>query len=139
MSVIIIGAMVTTMMFTLGTSSFFARFDVLGSENKTASAALAAGCIAAAELKLVQDTTYQPPAGGECVTLGGTCGGTDPQKVCKICQVIVVGSERTIRARALYNGSYTNLAVTGTLESNDFTMSEWAEVPTYAGASCPLL
>lgn len=138
MSVIIIGAVMTMMMFTLGTSGFFARFDTLGSENKAASQALAEGCIAAATLELAQDAAYQPVAGGECVTLGGSCGGADPQKVCKVCQVITSGNELAIRARALYNGSYTNLAVTGTLGVNDFSVSNWSEVPTYIGASCPL-
>lgn len=138
MSVIIIGAVMTVMMFTLGTSGFFARFDTLGAENKAASQALAEGCIAAATLKLAQDAAYQPVADGECVTLGDSCGGADPQKVCKICQVIIGGSELTIRARALYNGSYTNLAVTGALGKNDFSVSDWSEVPTYTGALCPL-
>ena len=138
MSVIIIGAMVTVMTFTLGTTSFLARFDLLARENKVVSMELVEGCVAAAALKLRQDAAYQPALGGECVSLGGTCGGGDPQKVCKICQVIENGSARTIRARALYNGSYTNLSVTDTLDANSFTVSDWSELPTYTGASCSL-
>lgn len=123
MSVVIIGAILLVFVVTLGVTSFFARRDALTYENKAVSRALAEGCVNAALVRAAADPSY---TGGECIAEGGVCGGADPQKVCRICSV----SGTTIRARARYNGSYTNLEVTYT---PSFGIASWEERPTTAG------
>jgi hypothetical protein len=127
MSVVVIGAILLVYVVSLGVSTFFARMDALTLENKEVSRALAEGCVNAALVRLAGDSGYAPPAGGACVELGGTCGGADPQKVCKICSV----SGGTIRARARYHGSYTNVEV---VYSSSFGINQWTERSTVSWA-----
>jgi hypothetical protein len=88
----------------------------------------------AAQLKIAQNPSYVPSMGGECVSIGGTCGGNDSQKICKICSVTISGSIATILARATYGGAYANLMVRVTLPEMDIV--DWSELPSYAGPPC---
>src|ERR1043166_3984600 len=74
MSVIIISAILLTLIFTLNLSSFFARYDALGGDNKRVSLGLAEACVEAAKLKIAQNAAYTPAAGGDCVSVYDTCG-----------------------------------------------------------------
>lgn len=135
MSVIIISAILLVLMFTLGLSSFFNRFDVLDTENKRVSLGLAEACVNVAMVKIAQDPSYNPS--GECVSVSDTCG-PGAKKVCKICSV---GSTfpKTIDTRAVYNGAYSNVSVAvDNLGTGNFTVTSWSEVPTGpAGCTVP--
>jgi len=138
MSVIIISAILLVLVFTLGLSSFFNRFDTLDSENKRVSLGLAESCVNAAMLKIAQNPSYVPAVAGDCVSVGGTCGGTDPQKVCKICSVTAVGSESTVVVRALYDHAYTNLRITFANVPGTYTVTHWTELAANSVPSCTL-
>lgn len=137
-SVIIIGAVLIVLVFTLGVSTFFTRFSVLDAENKRTSALLAEGCMNAAMLKIAQNGSYAPAAAGECVAIGGTCGGSDPQRVCKICSVNYSGSTATIETRALYNGTYTNLLARVDTAPGNMAVTFWDEKPVSGASTCTL-
>jgi hypothetical protein len=134
-SVLIIGAILLLLVFTLGVSSFLGRIDALTYENKEVSRALAEACVNRAFAELAGDSGYEPPSGGQCIEIGGECGEADPQLVCKICKTSFSGGEYTVRARALYNNSYTNILAEA---DSDFEITDWVEEGLYGGATCPL-
>ena len=70
MSAIIISIILMTMVLTVSTSSFYARFDALGTEGKRESLGLAEGCINVALLRLAQNALYQPALSGDIVAVG---------------------------------------------------------------------
>lgn len=139
MSVIIISAILLTMLFTLNMASFFARYDALASENKRVSLGLAEACMEAAKLKIAQDSVYTPASGGDCVSVSDTCGAAGASKTCKICSVSGAGNSRTIVTRAVTNGSYTTILMTGTISPGSFTVTDWGEQALYFGPNCPIL
>jgi len=126
-SVIIISAILLTLVFTLGLSSFFNRFDALDAENKRVSLGLAEACVNVAMLKVAQDGSYAPAVGGDCITLGGTCHAPDPQKTCAICSV-TGGNPATVVTRAVYNGAFSTVQVTFDTTPDNFAVSRWEEL-----------
>ena len=136
MSVIIIGAMLSLFVFTLGVSTFYSRYGIFDSENKHMSVALADACVNSAILKIAQNPSYAPAAGGECVGVGGECGGTGELQVCKICDVTTAGAITTIQIRAAYGGAYTNVAVSVDSSDGRFGIVSRRELPTYGGPLC---
>lgn len=129
MSVMIISAVLLTMVFTLGVSSFFSRFSVFDQENKFASRMLAESCIGTAMLRILQDEAY---TGDELVVVNAN----NPQAVCRICAITT--DSGIIVARATYNGAYTNLRVVGSVGPNNFMVTTWEEIPTYSGTTCTI-
>ena len=74
MSAVVMSAAILSLMFGTGTSSFYARFDSLNGEFKRVALGLSESCSNAALLKIAQNYNYQPPVGGEAVTVGpDTC------------------------------------------------------------------
>ncbi len=140
MSVIIISAILLVLLFTLGVASFFNRFDVLDTENKRVSLALAEACVNVAMIRLAKDSTYTVSLPGECVGVGDSCGAASAKMVCKICGVTVGAAfPKTVEARAVYGGAFTNLsAVLTDGVPGNFTITSWRELasgPT--GCSLP--
>ncbi len=136
-SVIIISAILLTLIYTLNASSFFARIDTLTSEYKRTSLGSAEACVNAAMLKIAQNSSYSPAAAGDCVSLGGTCAGADPQLVCKICSGTNSPSGQAtepIYVRALYNGTFTNLKVIISIAPSNFIVTNWSETETGSSA-----
>ncbi|NBV77610.1 hypothetical protein EBR66_05610 [bacterium] len=127
-AVVIISAVLLLMLFMLGVSSFFVHFDTLAMENRRISLALSEACVNAAILRVSQNGSYAPVSGGDCVSLGGTCGGSNLQYVCKICSVTYAAGTATVITRARYNGAYTNLQVSFTTGSN-VAVGAWSELP----------
>ena len=134
-SVIIISAILLTMIFVLGASSFFARFDALDQESKRVSLGLAEACANMAMVKLAQNSSYVPASGGDCVSVSDTCGAFGATRVCRICQVSGALT-KTILVRARYNGAYTTISVSGTIGSTNFNVTNWSEIATYGGVTC---
>ncbi len=134
MSVIIISAIMLTLIFTLNLSSYFARFDALGGENKRVSLGLAEACVEAAKLKIAQNAAYAQGANGDTVTVTGaqTC------KICNVTRVPAGGTSYTIYTRAGTNGSYSNLAVGATIAPSTFAVTSWTENSSYFGPGCTL-
>lgn len=131
MSAIVISVILISLAFISSFTSYFARFNILDSENKKVSSALADACMETALVNLAKDINYSPPPIGECVSLGGTCGGADPQKVCKIDSVKTLGVQKIIKTQGIFNNSYTNLISTTTPTAYDITIDSWEEVPNF--------
>lgn len=143
-SAIVIMAIFLIIAFTLSTSGFFLRFNVLDSEFKKTSLGLAEACVQKAMLKLAQTPTYDPSSSeGECMNVSGNvsddCAAPARKNVCKICSVSTAGSQKTINARAVYNGSYSNVtAIVSQDAYGNFTVNSWDEQPNYSGLPCPV-
>jgi hypothetical protein len=134
MSVVIISAILLVLVFVLEASTFFQRYDTLDYENKAISENLAESCVQEAMLKAEQNASY---AGGDCISLGGVCGGADPQKICRICSVTHSAGSATANVRAVYSGAYSNLSVTFSTTAGNPSILNWKETPS-GDASCPV-
>jgi hypothetical protein len=134
MSVIVISAFLLVMIFTLGVGTFFTRINILDTESKRVSLALAESCASRAMLSLSQNPAYVPVPGGECVGVGDTCGVSDAKMLCMICEVGASGADRSILTRAVFGGAYTNLRVTVTLGGSNLLVKEWRETAAFGGA-----
>lgn len=116
MSAIIISVLLLAITVSLGFAGFFTRFNILDSESKERSMALAEGCVDMAVLKLTQDPYYNPV--NEVVTIGG--------QQCTIVSLAIFGNQIIIRTQAVVNKAYTNLVVT---VDDDFAIISWQELP----------
>jgi hypothetical protein len=123
-SIIIIGAILAVLMYTLDTGMYFSRFDALSGENKRESLALAESCVHAALLKLAQNSSYVPGATGDKIAV-------DTGKNCTICAVLP-----NIVTRASYNAAFTTITATGTLANGVFTVSSWQENTSNTVPAC---
>ena len=125
MSVIIISAIVLMYLFTVGTAAFFNRFDTLDNENKRISLGLAEACVNASMLRMSQGT----PANGICIsTLGGTCGGIDPQLVCKICTTISGAGTATTTTHAVWRGAFSTVQAVFDTAPGSYKIKDWREL-----------
>ena len=118
MSAIIVSAVILVVTVTLSYSSFFTRYNLLDSEFKDRSAALAEGCVDMALLKLAVDPSY---SGNETVNIGS--------ESCQIRPVLTSGSNKIIETQASFQNAFTNLRVT--IDQNTFVVVSWAEIPHF--------
>lgn len=117
-SAIIISVLLLAITVGLGFSSFFTRFNILDSEFKERSLALAEACIDTAILNLAKGLT----------TTGSVAVGTDD------CEIISVNGN-TIQTQACVNKATTNLQVT---TNSDFEIVTQEELPHFSPAHpCP--
>lgn len=115
MSAIIISVILVLIMTNLGLTGFYSRADILDSELKDRSSALAEACVDIAILKLASNFSY---TGGEIITVSGsdTCtihsinGSTDP--------IIIT-------TKAIFQNATTNLSVK--LNKSDLSVVSWEE------------
>lgn len=116
-SAIIISAVLITITFTLSASSYFTRFDILSSEFKERSAALAEACGDIALLKLAQVPTY---GGNETITIGSD--------TCSILPIPpAVGGQVTVNTKAIFQRVVTNIKVIA--NTSDLSIVSWEEIP----------
>lgn len=112
-SAIIIALLLITITVSLNFAAFFGRFNVLDSEFKETSLALAEACADTAILEIAKGNT---PSGDVFI-------GSDK---CTI--VSVTGSStKTILIQAVYKKSYTNLKVIVTPSPTTVTINSWIE------------
>lgn len=131
MSAIVISILLLAITVGLGFSGFFGRFNILDSENKERSLALAEACADKAILNFVQNQTYNPV--NECVEVGDVC--PDGTNICTIVSKIFSGSGTTFKTQACINESVTNLEV---IIDNNFTVTSWQELPNFSPNNpCP--
>ena len=120
-SAIVISILLISITVIIGMNNFFARFNILDSESKERSLALAEGCADEAIFKINEDASYNPsnevvPVGSDSCTIVSVQADTPS-----------VG-ETTIKTQATINKSYTNLKVI--VNNTDFTITSWSECPT---------
>ena len=124
-SILVISAVLLVLLFTLETASFFTRFEALEAENKRESLSLAEACVNVARLQFARRDYTQKSVQVDV---------SDTAKVCKICEITASGS---IKTRAVYKGTYTNLVIVIDPNSPQ-SLRLWNEVPTYSGPTCTL-
>lgn len=117
MSAIIISAVLITTIVTGSLSGFYTRFNILDSELKKRSAALAEACADIVLYKLSEDYGYAGPDMNYVVG-GDTCNifaATNPS-----------GSPREFKVQGMYQNSYTNLRVV--VDVDALAVISWQEV-----------
>jgi len=135
-SAIIISILLISITITIGMNNFFARFNVLDSESKERSSALAEACVDAVILNLANNSNYNP--NNECVSVGDSCpSGTN------ICAIVSVKKdhpsigETTIKTKAIFNKSHSNFKVV-IMNTRGSKTVLWQECPyfTSSDSSC---
>src|SRR3989338_11328489 len=109
MAAIVISALLLALTFTVIFSGFFSRFNVLASESKEHSMALAEGCVDHAMLALSINPDYSPT--NEVVKVG-------PEE-CVVESVEGTGGDKIIKTSGEFSQSRTNLVVEATVEDSD--------------------
>jgi hypothetical protein len=121
-SVLVISAILVALTLSVSTSSFFARADLLDTENKALARSLAQSCIESALLKLAQNFAYQPATLGDVVTVDATHS-------CAILSVSSSGSTVTITTRARVQSAHTILI--GNVQARTTAQALSPAVPNY--------
>ncbi len=116
MSAIIISAVLATAVFSLSSSGFMARFNVLEREFKSRSYYLADACADAALLKKIEDPYYSGP---ETLTINGDN--------CSIISVVSSGSQYLIKSQAVIQKATTNIRLT--VDRGTFSVISREEIP----------
>lgn len=119
-SAIVISVLLITITVGLGLDGIFSRLNILDSESKTRSIALAEACADTAILNVAQGNN-QP---ANPVTIGSD--------QCTIRCALSAGSNTTIETQANFNKAYTNLKVV--IDNNTLTIVSWEEYPNLNGA-----
>ena len=119
-SAIIIALLLLTITVGVSFSGIFGRLNIVDSESKERSSALAEACVNKAILNLAQNQA-QPVAP---INIGPTSFDN-----CSIVSVIANGTQTTIKTQAVINKSYTNLQIT--VDSDTFTIISWNELPNF--------
>lgn len=115
MSAAIISILLLTITVSLGLSGFFGRLNILDSESKERSSALAEACINTAILNLAQGSTIT----------GSVAVGGDNCNIISVQNNIPSTGQTTIQAQAVINKAYTNLKII--VDNNTFTAISWEE------------
>ena len=125
-SVLIISLVLLTLAVSVSLTGFYARSNILNSEIKEQSMALAESCVS----KAVADVAIGNPTTG-VVQFGENPYNNDLPYECTILSVTSDTpntGETTIETQGIFYDSYTNLVVT--IDSNDQNVLKWREVPT---------
>lgn len=117
-SAIIVSVVLLLIATTLSFTGFSSRFNILDSEFKERSSALADACLDVALLGFAQNPSY---LGNVNVSVGGNS--------CSISTVTTSGSEKTFVTRGIYSNSYTNLEVT--VDATTFSVISVEEIPIF--------
>lgn len=117
MSAVIISAILLTATVTGSLTGFYTRFNILDSELKKRSSALAEACADVVLYRLLEDPAYAGPSIGYPV-------GSDT------CNIYVANnpseSLREFRVQGVYQNSYTNLKLSVDVDS--ISIVSWQEV-----------
>ncbi|HEY9585493.1 MAG TPA: hypothetical protein VJJ02_02790 [Candidatus Paceibacterota bacterium] len=120
MSSIIISIILMTMVLTVSTSSFYARFDALGGENKRESLGLAEGCMNLALLRLAEN-----PSAPDWSVFDGDCVVNPPAPPSS-------GYPKTfdITITAKHFDAFSNIRAEITMQDPEsLAVSAWEEIP----------
>ena len=116
MSAIIISVILLLITSTASFSGFYSRFNILDSEFKEHSLALADLCVDQVLLRLATDSTY---AGGESVLVNAS-----------LCTIIAspnpIANPRTFLLQAIYKDAYTNLRIS--VDVDTLGITSWEEI-----------
>jgi hypothetical protein len=122
-SAVIISVLLLTITLTVSLTGFFGRFNVLDSESKERSIALAEACVDMAVLEYSTDGVM-----------------TEESKVvddesCDVHDASESGGILTIVATGEFNSAFTNIKAV--IDTSDMSISSWDECPTTSLSPCP--
>ena len=118
-SSIIIAAILMTVVFSLGYTSFTARFNILDSEYKERSYDLAKACMDIALLKLINEPSSY--TGNESIIFNG--------EACSILDITSSGGQYTLKSKASVSKAFTSLKMT--ISSGTFSVISLEEVTNF--------
>lgn len=118
MSAIIISAVLMLIVINMSLTGFYSRTNILDSETKERSSALADACIDIALLGFAQNASY---TGNINVTVG--------ENSCFIGPVTTSGSQKIFKIKAIIANYYTNLNVI--IDGTNFSIISTEETPTF--------
>ncbi len=118
-SAVVISLLLMAITFALSFSSFFGRFNVFDSQTKEISQALAEACAENALLKLAQNSSY---AGNETITVKAP-------DTCDILTIETNGSQKTIKTRATFQKTTTNVKIIANMPGPQLV--SWEELPSF--------
>ena len=121
-SAIVISTLLVGLTFALSYAGYFSRFNILESEYKERSLALAEACVDTALLKIAQNPGYNPS--NESIPVG-----TDSCMVVSAQANQPVAGQTTIKTQGLYQKSYSNIIVI--VNSASLVVISWNEVPNF--------
>jgi hypothetical protein len=119
-SAIIISLLLMVIVFALSFSSFFGRYNIFDSQTKEISQALAEACAEKALLNLSQNSSYP---GNETITVKSP-------DTCDILTIETSGSQKTIKTRATFQKTATNIKIIASTTPN-LSIVSWEEVPNF--------
>ena len=130
MTVVILGAMLTVMVFSIGVATFFSRLNVVEREYKRTSLAYAEGCLEKALLDLARGVnvatgcinfdTNQPTYMCDMSTKG----------LCRVCTSLSapVSLPAVLSVRGYYRDAFTNLEILVTRDLAGYHVIKWQEM-----------
>lgn len=125
-SAIVISVLLLAIAFALSFSGFFARFNVLDSEYKNRSNALAEACVDKALLSLALNPSF---GGNQTVTVDSA---TSPAIICEIKEVSLAGSKYTIYTKGEFPQTTARKAVSNLkviVHQSNLSVVSWEELP----------
>jgi hypothetical protein len=117
-SAIIISVLLLTITVTLGMTGIMSRFNILDSESKERSIALAEACADKAIFNLAQSV----------ISPSTISVGSDSCSIVSVNSSTPLANQTTIKTQAIINRSYTNLLV---VIDTDFKILSWDEEKTF--------
>ncbi|MEJ0001783.1 MAG: hypothetical protein WDN09_01170 [bacterium] len=131
-TVLILMTVLMMLMFANNTSSYFARFDALGSENKRISLGLSESCSNAALLRLAQNYDY---AGSETINVGDDACYIEHISSAKNYDIYgtEISKTATINTKAQHpsvNGSWSTNSIVATIKDPTYTTTAIAPTCT---------
>ncbi len=117
MSVLLVSGILLLVVSVSSYSGYFSRLNVLESEFKERSLALAEACADEALLNLARDASY---SGNVTIVIGGT--------PCTIGPVVTLETSIVFRTKASFKNAHTNLRISVNRET--LTTLSWEETPT---------
>jgi|SRR3989344_3913014 len=126
---IIISVILLTVTVAMNQVGYLTRGEILDSEYKDRSTALAEACGDTALFKLAQDPTYQPPPGGDDIAVdSATCSIGSVQVDHPAAGQTTITTNAVFPATSVTNrGAVTKLQIV--VDSTDLTLLSWNEIP----------
>jgi hypothetical protein len=122
-SAVIISAVILVIGVTGGLTGFFGRSNILDSEFKNTSAAIAEACADQALLQLANSITSYDVVGATLAVSGNPC------TIGKMQNNIPTAGQRTFETTATYKNFTTSYKIA--IQSSDVSVVSWQEIPTY--------
>ena len=125
MSAVVIAVLLTVVVFVVSFQGFLTRMIVLDSEAKEIANYLAEACVAAAILKIAENSKYP---GGETIAVG--------KKQCYIRLIKEEGSQKIVEVQAsssvsANDYSYVNLRIVLEINSEQLKVVSWQELAEF--------